>query len=179
MPVRRQPLRLLAPLTKKDIEAKKKARRLHLLLLTQHLCWFYLTKALQEVKAREGGPAPSRRPRKDIAANHTFLVISASMRCCSLVNLEFFNRVYLMFCCLGNMYRTYFVRLLEFHAYFMTRRILRDSRSYMHVVYRRQLVSFIPSQLLRRSASKKSICHCSSRRSCLLLYLELERWLHI
>ena len=38
MPVRRQPLRLLAPLAKKDIEAKKKARRLHLLLLAQHLC---------------------------------------------------------------------------------------------------------------------------------------------
>ena len=48
----------------------------------------------------------------------------------------------------------------------MTRRILRDSRSYMHVVYRRQLVGFTPSQLLRRSASKKSVCHCSSRRSC-------------
>ena len=32
MPVQRQPLRLLAPLTKKDIEAKKKARRLHFII---------------------------------------------------------------------------------------------------------------------------------------------------
>jgi len=91
MPVQRQPLRLLAPLTKKDIEAKKKARRLHLLLLAQHLCLFYLTKALQEVKARESGPAPSQRPRKDIAANHTFFVFSVSMRCSSLVKLETFQ----------------------------------------------------------------------------------------
>ena len=91
MPVQRQPLRLLAPLTRKDIEAKKKARRLHLLLLAQHLCWFYLTKALQEVKARESGPAPSQRPRKDIAANHTFFVFSVFMRCSSLVKLETFQ----------------------------------------------------------------------------------------
>ena len=49
MPVQRQPLRLLAPLTKKDIEAKKKARHLHLLLLTQHLCCLHLLLLTQRL----------------------------------------------------------------------------------------------------------------------------------
>ena len=68
MPVRRKPLRLMAPLTKQEVEAKKKARFLQLFVVVtvaQHLCRFNLAEALQEAKAREGGPAPSRRPRKD------------------------------------------------------------------------------------------------------------------
>ena len=103
MPVRRRPLTLQAPLTpyqerlnKQDYTVCAYAFSVTVVAVASYLSAFFLdlNKERAEWEERRGGKAPPQRPRKDIPV----------------------SRIYLVFYCLGSMYCTYFVRLLEFHA---------------------------------------------------------------